>query len=246
MSAAEVECDVVVLGLGPGGEHVAIKLGRAGLAVVGVEDRLVGGECPYYGCVPSKMMIAAAHVVADPFADGTPDDPAAVDWDATLAFRRHLWSHGLGVAEAMDTAQRGMGLDWAGAAELIRRTLDDPSVAGGCFTLAFDTTSRVLAVYGWCSRADSYWTTFGDHAFFMRRHTFEEVGGFPDWPFLEDVAMRRLLLARGRFVKRSEKAVTSARRFRAEGLVRRQAKNAFILALHAIGVPAERLVRFYR
>ena len=46
----------------------------------------------------------------------------AVDWDATLAFRRHLWSHGLGVAEAMDTAQRGMGLDWAGAAELIRRS----------------------------------------------------------------------------------------------------------------------------
>ena len=51
-----------------------------------------------------------------------PDAPAAVDWDATLAFRRHLWSHGLGVAEAMDTAQRGMGLDWAGAAELIRRS----------------------------------------------------------------------------------------------------------------------------
>ena len=61
----EVECDVVVLGLGPGGEHVAIKLARAGLDVIGVEDRLVGGECPYYGCVPSKMMIAAAHVIAD-------------------------------------------------------------------------------------------------------------------------------------------------------------------------------------
>ena len=54
-----------MLGLGPGGEHVAIKLARAGLDVIGVEDRLVGGECPYYGCVPSKMMIAAAHVVAD-------------------------------------------------------------------------------------------------------------------------------------------------------------------------------------
>ncbi len=60
-----VDVDVVVVGLGPGGEHVAIKLGRAGLDVVGVENRLVGGECPYYGCVPSKMMIAAARVVAD-------------------------------------------------------------------------------------------------------------------------------------------------------------------------------------
>lgn len=56
--------DVVVVGLGPGGEHAAIKLGRAGLDVVAIENRLVGGECPYYGCVPSKMMIAAAHVVA--------------------------------------------------------------------------------------------------------------------------------------------------------------------------------------
>ncbi|MGI8645145.1 MAG: dihydrolipoyl dehydrogenase family protein [Nocardioides sp.] len=56
--------DVVVVGLGPGGEHAAIKLGRAGLDVVAIENRLVGGECPYYGCVPSKMMIAAAHAVA--------------------------------------------------------------------------------------------------------------------------------------------------------------------------------------
>ncbi|MFH8370144.1 dihydrodipicolinate synthase family protein [Streptomyces sp. NPDC018031] len=70
----------------------------------------------------SRSVFAAAHVVADPYADTTPDSPAALDWDATLAFRRHLWSHGLGVAEAMDTAQRGMGLDWACAAELIRRS----------------------------------------------------------------------------------------------------------------------------
>ncbi|OLZ69776.1 dihydrodipicolinate synthase family protein [Streptomyces sp. IMTB 2501] len=79
----------------------------------------------------SRTVFAAAHVVADPYADTTPDSPAAVDWDATLAFRRHLWSHGLGVAEAMDTAQRGMGLDWAGAAELIRRSAAEARSAGG-------------------------------------------------------------------------------------------------------------------
>lgn len=79
----------------------------------------------------SRIVFSAAHVVADPFADTTPDGPAAVDWDATLAFRRHLWSHGLGVAEAMDTAQRGMGLDWAGAAELIRRSGAEARAVGG-------------------------------------------------------------------------------------------------------------------
>jgi hypothetical protein len=79
----------------------------------------------------SRTVFAAAHVVADPYADVSPDSPAAVDWDATLAFRRHLWSHGLGVAEAMDTAQRGMGLDWAGAAELIRRSCAEARSAGG-------------------------------------------------------------------------------------------------------------------
>ncbi len=63
----------------------------------------------------SRVAFAAAHVVADPIAGG-------VDWEATLAFRRHLWAHGLGVAEAMDTAQRGMGLDWPAARELIRRS----------------------------------------------------------------------------------------------------------------------------
>jgi len=79
----------------------------------------------------SRTVFSAAHVVADPYADISPDDPAAVDWEATLAFRRHLWAHGLGVAEAMDTAQRGMGLDWAGAAELIRRSAAEARAVGG-------------------------------------------------------------------------------------------------------------------
>ncbi|MFJ9924618.1 dihydrodipicolinate synthase family protein [Streptomyces misionensis] len=79
----------------------------------------------------SRTVFSAAHVVADPYADVSPGSPAAVDWDTTLAFRRHLWSHGLAVAEAMDTAQRGMGLDWAGAAELIRRSAAEAKAVGG-------------------------------------------------------------------------------------------------------------------
>jgi hypothetical protein len=71
-----------------------------------------------------RIALAAAHIVADPLADTDPWLKAAIDWDATIAYRRHLWSLGLGVAEAMDTAQRGGGLDWPNAIELIRRSVD--------------------------------------------------------------------------------------------------------------------------
>ncbi|MFE9136707.1 dihydrodipicolinate synthase family protein [Streptomyces sp. NPDC007355] len=91
------------------------------------------------GALVSRTVFSAAHVVADPYADTTPDSPAAVDWDATLAFRRHLWSHGLGVAEAMDTAQRGMGLDWSGAAELIRRSAAEAKAVGGLIACGVGT-----------------------------------------------------------------------------------------------------------
>jgi hypothetical protein len=72
----------------------------------------------------NRIAYAAAHVVADPLAEGDPWLDAAIDWERTIAFRRHLWSLGLGVAEAMDTAQRGMGMDWPASLELIRRSLD--------------------------------------------------------------------------------------------------------------------------
>ncbi|MGW7252002.1 dihydrodipicolinate synthase family protein [Streptomyces decoyicus] len=87
----------------------------------------------------SRTVLAAAHVVADPRADTTPDGRAAVDWDATLAFRHHLWSHGLGVAEAMDTAQRGAGLDWGAAAELIRRSAAEARAVGGLLACGVGT-----------------------------------------------------------------------------------------------------------
>src|SRR5436853_4180078 len=73
----------------------------------------------------SRVAYAAAHVVCDPLSESSSASPAHVDWDATLAYRHHLWSLGFSVAEAMDTAQRGMGLDWTTTQELIRRSLTD-------------------------------------------------------------------------------------------------------------------------
>jgi hypothetical protein len=81
---------------------------------------------PKKGSAPkfNRVAYAAAHVVADPIAEIDPWLDTAIDWDKTIAFRHYLWDLGLGVAEAMDTAQRGMGLDWQGAKELIRRALE--------------------------------------------------------------------------------------------------------------------------
>ncbi|WP_305784340.1 DUF993 family protein [Symbioplanes lichenis] len=79
----------------------------------------------------SRVAFAAAHVVADPRAENVPGAPAVPDWEATLAFRRHLWSYGFGVAEAMDTAQRGMGLDYPTARELIHRSAREAAAVGG-------------------------------------------------------------------------------------------------------------------
>ncbi|MBP1933818.1 dihydrodipicolinate synthase family protein [Ammoniphilus resinae] len=79
----------------------------------------------------SRSVYAAAHVVCNPLADTNPTEAAEMDWDATLSYRRYLWSLGLSVAEAMDTAQRGMGLKWEATQELIQRSLTEAKAVGG-------------------------------------------------------------------------------------------------------------------
>jgi len=79
----------------------------------------------------TRVAFAACHVVPDAMADINPTLDLALDWEATMAYRRHLWSLGLGVAEAMDTAQRGMGLDWSTSQELIRRSVDEAKAVDG-------------------------------------------------------------------------------------------------------------------
>ena len=87
----------------------------------------------------SRVAYAAAHVVPRTLAENVPGAPADIDWDATLAFRHHVWSWGLGVADAMDTAQRNMGLDWAACTELIRRSAAEAASVGGALVVGVNT-----------------------------------------------------------------------------------------------------------
>jgi hypothetical protein len=85
------------------------------------------------GTTLNRIAFSAAHVVADPRASVDPWIDCAIDWDATIAYRQRLWRLGVGVAEAMDTAQRGMGLDWPTSLELIRRSIDASRDVPGAF-----------------------------------------------------------------------------------------------------------------
>ena len=84
----------------------------------------------------NRVAFSAAHVVSDPLADVDPWLTAAIDWDKTIAFREHVWNLGLGVAEAMDTAQRGMGLDWPTSLELIQRSVRAAKARGNALVFS--------------------------------------------------------------------------------------------------------------
>ena len=121
----------------------------------------LGGTAPVkpkLGVKFNRIAYSAAHVVSNPLAPHEPWLDCAVDWDATIAYRQHLWKLGLGVAEAMDTAQRGMGLDWPTSLTLIQRSIDASKdvpgafLASGCGTdhLNLDSVStvdEVIAAY---------------------------------------------------------------------------------------------------
>lgn len=134
---------------------------------------------------PVRIVYSAAHVTADPFAATDPSGQAAIDWDTTLAFRRHLASLGLGIAEAMDTAQRGMGLDWSRSLELIRRTraeLPDALVANGCGTDQLDprdVTSVDQVIRAYLEQAEAI-QAVGGRIILMASRALVQVAKTPD------------------------------------------------------------------
>lgn len=95
--------------------------------------------------ITSRIAYAAAHVVPKATADSSPGAPADLDWDITMAYRHELWSYGLGVADAMDTAQRGMGLDWSATRELIARSGREAAAVGGRLACGAGTDQLAVA-----------------------------------------------------------------------------------------------------
>ncbi len=138
----------------------------------------------------TRTAFAAAHVVSDPLAERNPwDGRPAVDWDATLNFRQGLWDQGLGLAEAMDTAQRGMGVDWETALELIQRTMVaakahplSPRVACGAGTdnvpmSALNTAGEILSAYEHQAEAIE---AAGGQLILMASRAFPAISAGPD------------------------------------------------------------------
>jgi hypothetical protein len=136
----------------------------------------------------TRTAFAAAHVVSDPLRDRNPwDTRPAVDWDATLAFRQQLWEQGLHLAEAMDTAQRGMGVDWPTAMELIQRTMRAakahplrPRVACGAGTdhrTDLSTPDAILSAY--TEQAEAI-EAAGGQLILMASRAFPAIGATPD------------------------------------------------------------------
>ena len=110
---------------------VTVRLPRPDRSIV---DYTLGPAADFpiaRGPITSRIGFAAVHVVADPLAEINPTLDVKVDWDATLAYRRYLWSLGLAVAEAMDTSQRGMGFPWSSAKELIKRSVAEARTMPG-------------------------------------------------------------------------------------------------------------------
>ncbi len=120
--------------------HLTLLAGDGTTSVADLHDA-PGHERPARteGALRSRVAYAAAHVVPKTSADNTPGQPADVDWDATLGFRRHVYSWGLGVADAMDTAQRNMGLDAAATRELIARSAQVAREEGGSVVVGVNT-----------------------------------------------------------------------------------------------------------
>jgi len=134
----------------------------------------------------------------------------------------------------------------AGAITNVRRICTEHWVAGGSFFLAFTRRHWVLQLSSLCSRINHPLTTYGDQAQFMRRDAFQAIGGFREWPLMEDLEIQYRLRQQGRLIKIRQPVISSGRRYRRHGPFLHQMFNIFLVTLYLIGVSPERLAKWYR
>lgn len=132
-----------------------------------------------------------------------------------------------------------------GALGAVRAALSDPDVVGGTFTLRFDPETPLLRAYAYTTRFRPRLFHYGDQGIFVRRTTFDALGGYREQPLMEDVDFLRRLRRTGRTVLLPLAVTTSARRFQRHGIVRQQLRNAMLMTLYLAGVPPARLARWY-
>ena len=133
--------------------------------------------------------------------------------------------------------------DWL---ENILIALEEPHIVAGCFRLRFDEEHWLLKVFSFFSRWNHPLVTYGDQGYFMKRSTFEAIGGFKDYPILEDLEIQCRLRRRGQWRKLPISLTTSARRFTTVGILRQQLKNILIVSLFLAGTSPFWLSRFYK
>ncbi len=132
-----------------------------------------------------------------------------------------------------------------GGLAMIEALIAQTGIVAGSFCLHFDHQSPFLRLYARFSRINHILFTYGDQGLFMSRRVFEQVGGFPELPLMEDVEIQESLRKIGCFVKIRHPVVTSARRFLSNGIIRQQLLNTGLVLLYHAGVSPARLKRFY-
>lgn len=129
--------------------------------------------------------------------------------------------------------------------ELLTHYFKDENVKIGTFRLAFDADKAMLRFYSAFTRFDSIFTRFGDQCIVIRKSFFKELGGFPDWPLFEDVHLLRIARRQTKIISFPSAAVTSARRFMTQGIIRTQLFNGCFLLLYFLGVSPALLANWY-
>jgi rSAM/selenodomain-associated transferase 2 len=134
----------------------------------------------------------------------------------------------------------------SGALAQLQKTLENPRIVGGTFTSIFDVDNCWLRFYAFCSTIDWLCFRYGDQGMFVRRSTFEAMGGYAEVPLMEDIdLMRRLPRFGQRFLIRHYPVTTSARRFLEQGVVRQEALNVILVGLWFVGVKPHSLAKWY-